>query len=162
MTRIRVLPQCSNVQDALCIGQSYRTTSMRLSKNAVIAKGMATRSPDLQNGRFQQQGQCKFWEWIWWTSRASTPWSQSITPLAFSPMTSLAVRQLTLSQKCSTTSSRNLHLPRKSSLIMAHASDLTNSVAFVIGLTLDILCQAHTTIAETVEQKGQLVRLNRS
>ena len=73
MTHIKVSPQCSNMQDALCIGQRYKMTSVRWSKNAMSVKGMATRSPDLQNGRSQPIIEWKSLEWIWWISEASMP-----------------------------------------------------------------------------------------
>ena len=136
MTHISVSAQRSNVQDALCISQSYKTTSLRLSKRAEIAKGKATRSPEFPNGRFQHHGRWKLCAWIWWTTRAGTPWLQSTSSLVSSPMISLTARQTKLLQKCGTTSPGSSDLPRKSTRTTALASDLANSGAFVISLTL--------------------------
>lgn len=71
-------------------------TEMIQRCDVMIARGTVTRSPDLQSDRSQQHVQWKSWAWIWLSSGASMPWSQS----AWSPMTPLIKRQPKLPQKC--------------------------------------------------------------
>ena len=79
----KVSRQRSNKQGTLCIGQTYRMKSGKWSKSAMDAKGMGTRSLDLQRNRSQQLVQWSYWVWMWCSSSANEPWLQSTAILVF-------------------------------------------------------------------------------
>ena len=99
MTYIRVSAQRSTVQDALCIGQSYRMTSLRLSKRVEITKGTEQAAQNSRTADFRYMADGNSAHGFGGLPGQHT-WLQSTTSLVFFPMTSLTARQTKLLQKC--------------------------------------------------------------
>ena len=88
MTHSRVSAQRSNVQEALCIGQSYRMTTLRLSNRVEITKGTEQAAHNSRTAYFRYMADGNSAHGFGGLPGQHT-WLQSTTSLVFSPMTSL-------------------------------------------------------------------------